>query len=145
MRCLYRADDPACARRLAQLARRAVVRVLRAHGVAHPVEVSVVLADDPTVRALNRAYRGQDRTTDVLAFPQDGPGPVLGDVVISVPQAARQARRAGHPLAREVALLATHGTLHLLGYEDDTEAGRRAMWEVQHRLLHGRPGRRGNG
>jgi len=95
----------------------------------------VVLADDATVRSLNRVYRGQDRTTDVLAFPQDGRGGLLGDVVISVEQAARQARRARHPLSHEVALLAIHGTLHLLGYEDETEAGRRAMWEVQSRLL----------
>lgn len=95
----------------------------------------MVLADDGTVRALNCAYRGKDRTTDVLAFPQDGRGGLLGDVVISLDQAARQARRVRHPLLHELALLAIHGTLHLLGYEDETEGGRRAMWEVQSRLL----------
>jgi probable rRNA maturation factor len=95
----------------------------------------VVLADDATVRALNRTYRGRDRTTDVLAFPQGGEGGLLGDVVISLPQAARQARRVGHSLAREVALLAIHGTLHLLGYEDETARGRKRMWEAQDRLL----------
>jgi probable rRNA maturation factor len=99
------------------------------------VEVSVLLADDATVRSLNRTYRGEERATDVLAFPQDGQGGMLGDVVISVEQAARQARRARHPLLREVALLAIHGTLHLLGYEDHTPRGRRAMWAAQRRLL----------
>lgn len=95
----------------------------------------MVLADDATVRALNRTYRGRDRTTDVLAFPQGGEGGLLGDVVISLPQAARQARRVGHSLAREVALLAIHGTLHLLGYEDETARGRKRMREAQDRLL----------
>ncbi|MFN3285245.1 MAG: rRNA maturation RNase YbeY [bacterium] len=135
VRFLYRAGGRAWARSLAGAARGAVRLTLQDQGVAGPVEVSVVLADDATVRSLNRAYRGKDRTTDVLAFPQDGAGGLLGDVVISVQQAARQARRARHPLAREVALLAVHGTLHLLGYEDETPHGRRAMWEVQRRLV----------
>ncbi|MCS7234609.1 MAG: rRNA maturation RNase YbeY [Armatimonadota bacterium] len=123
------------ARDLARAARRAVRLTLRDQGVTGPVEVSVLLADDATVRSLNRTYRGEERTTDVLAFPQNGQGGMLGDVVISVEQAARQARRARHSLAREVALLAIHGTLHLLGYEDHTPPGRRAMWAAQRRLL----------
>ncbi len=135
MRSLYRARGPARARDLAQAARRAVRLTLQDQGVAGPVEVSVLLADDATVRSLNRTYRGEERATDVLAFPQDGQGGMLGDVVISVEQAARQARRARHPLLREVALLAIHGTLHLLGYEDHTPRGRRAMWAAQRRLL----------
>lgn len=108
--------------------------VLRA-AAAQAGEVTVVLADDHTMRELNRRYRGYDRTTDVLAFPQNGPAHLLGDVVISLPQAARQARRAGHPLEHEVALLAIHGTLHLLGYEDETPAGRRRMHRTQTELL----------
>jgi len=132
VRSLYRPEQ---VRSLAQGARRAVRLTLRALGVAGPAEVSVVLADDATVRALNRTYRGQDRTTDVLAFPQDGQAGLLGDVVISLEQAARQARRARHALSREVALLAIHGTLHLLGYEDETDVGRRTMGDLQRRLL----------
>jgi len=128
-------SSPASLRKLAQGVRRAVRLVLQSAGRSASAEVSVVLADDATVRALNCAYRGYPRTTDVLAFPQNGEGGLLGDVVISVPQAARQARRVGHSLQREVALLAIHGTLHLLGYEDDTARGRKAMQEVQDRLL----------
>ena len=83
------------------------------------------------MRRLNRRYRRKDRTTDVLAFPirqhsvrlsprAPRPAPVmLGDVVISLPQAARQAKEAGHPLERELAVLVTHGVLHLLGYDHE--------------------------
>ncbi len=97
------------------------------------------------MRALNARHRGADRTTDVLSFgprlPAGKPGASaaaglvrdvdgeldLGDVVISPGQAARQARRRGWPPAREVAFLAAHGALHLVGFEDETPAGRREM------------------
>ncbi|MGH7351161.1 MAG: rRNA maturation RNase YbeY, partial [Candidatus Methylomirabilales bacterium] len=77
---------------------------------------------------------------DVLAFPQPqgfaSPGPhLLGDVVISVDTAARQAKAHGHSLNQELALLLIHGLLHLLGYDDSRPAARRRMWSVQARLL----------
>lgn len=97
-------------------------------------EVSVLLTDDDTVHHLNRTYRAIDAPTDVLAFAQaDAPagGPetpiyedslrLLGDVVISLDTAVRQAALRGVPLADEVSELAAHGTLHLLGYRDETE------------------------
>jgi len=94
-------------------------------------QVDLTLAGSQRVRALNRAYRGVDRTTDVLSFsqregeddgtPADAPR-VLGDVIVALPVASRQARRFGHGLAREVAFLAVHGTLHLLGYDHETPA-----------------------
>ncbi len=81
------------------------------------------------MRALNRRFRGQVRATDVLAFPlhehssaSAGNG-YLGDVVISLEMARRQARRLGHSLAREVQLLILHGVLHLLGYDHETDRG----------------------
>lgn len=97
------------------------------------------------MRSLNERYRGQRRSTDVLSFGhQLRPGtqgadaiPLLrreadgtlefGDIVICSPVAARQARRRRHPLTHEVALLAAHGALHLIGYEDETPAGYRRM------------------
>ena len=96
------------------------------------------------MRTLNARHRGLARTTDVLSFGQDLRGAKgveaarglrrdpdggldVGDIVISVPRAARQAKRRGHPLAREVAFLAAHGALHLLGHEDDSPAGYREM------------------
>jgi probable rRNA maturation factor len=104
-------------------------------------EVGCLLVTDARIRALNRRYRGEDRATDVLAFPQgEGEGPaghpaVLGDVVISVETAARQAARAGHSLTSEAALLLIHGILHLLGHDHATAAARRRMWALQRRLL----------
>ena len=107
--------------------------------------VTLAFVDDAEMRELNRRYRRRDRTTDVLSFGEDlgpgtrgadavrrlAPGPDgithLGDIVISGAQAARQSRRRRWPLASEVAFLAAHGTLHLLGFEDDTTAGYREM------------------
>ena len=90
-------------------------------------EISVVLCDDPFIQELNAAYRGQNKPTDVLSFAQDDPV-LLGDVVISLPTAAHQAQAAGWSLENEIALLGLHGLLHLLGHDDETEAG---AWEMQ--------------
>ena len=104
-------------------------------------EVGCLLVTDRRIRALNRRYRGEDHPTDVLAFPQvEGGGPpgqpgLLGDVVISVETAARQAAGAGHSLEREAALLLIHGILHLLGHDHATAAERRRMCALQRRLL----------
>jgi len=100
----------------------------------------VLLVGDRAIRRLNRAYLSRDHPTDVLAFPQPRgfslPGPhLLGDVVISVDTAARQAKAHGHSLNQELALLLIHGLLHLLGYDDSTPAARRRMWSTQARLL----------
>jgi len=86
---------------------------------AGTVEVAVV--DDAEIRRLNARYRGVARRTDVLAFPletPDAPGQLIGQIVISADTARRQARRVGVPLALELDLLVTHGTLHLVGYDD---------------------------
>lgn len=76
---------------------------------------------DRRIRSLNRRYRGKNRPTDVLAFP--GEGPLLGDIVISVSFAGRQAQRRGEPRSREVDRLLLHGYLHLLGYDHETDGG----------------------
>ena len=86
-----------------------------------------MLCDDPFIQALNAEYRGQDKPTDVLSFAQDDPE-LLGDIVISLPTAARQAEAACWTLENEIALLGVHGLLHLLGHDDETEAG---AWEMQ--------------
>ncbi len=122
------------------LIRDVVSEALRLQGYREPPDVSVALVDDAYIQVLNREYRGVDQPTDVLAFPlepeehRDGE-PALGDIVISIERARDQARQFKHPLRREVALLAVHGLLHLLGYEDETEAGASAMWSKQKELL----------
>ena len=94
-------------------------------------EVSIALLPDARLRALNRAYRRKDKTTDVLSFPSDVPG-VLGDVAIARGIAAKQARYAGHSLATELRVLALHGLLHLIGYDHERDRGE--MHRVEARL-----------
>jgi probable rRNA maturation factor len=99
----------------------------------------VVLTDDEEVRALNRDYRGIDRTTDVLSFPmQEGEGAglvpgLLGDVVVSVEQAARQAPDGD--VEREVVRLLAHGLCHLRGLDHGTRTEARKMNAEEQRLL----------
>ena len=106
--------------------------ILKAAGVSRS-ELSLLLVGDQAMRRLNRLYRHKDRTTDVLAFPTRDSSRVtrhaspvtssmLGDVVISLPQASRQAKQAGHAIEREMAALMIHGVLHLLGYDHERSA-----------------------
>jgi probable rRNA maturation factor len=91
-------------------------------------ELSIVLTGDARIQELNRVYRRKNKPTDVLAFAQregklgDRAGTVLGDVVISVPTARRQAEAASHSVVHEVLWLLAHGLLHLLGWDHDTPA-----------------------
>ena len=88
----------------------------------------MALVPDARVRALNRQYRRKDAPTDVLSFPAEEKGQ-LGDVVIAVGVARRQAREAGHSLQTELRVLALHGLLHLLGYDHEHDDGRMARLE----------------
>ena len=103
--------------------------LLRHERVTNDPEISVVFCNDPFIQNLNREYRQKDMPTDVLSFAQDDTD-VLGDIIISLPTAARQAATAGWPLESEIILLGMHGLLHLLGYDDETAAG---AWEMQRR------------
>lgn len=95
----------------------------------HNAELSILFVGDRAMRTLNRRYRGKDRTTDVLSFSlREGAfshiqPEVLGDIVIAVPTAARQAVEAGHTLGREIEVLLVHGLLHLLGYDHERSEG----------------------
>jgi probable rRNA maturation factor len=100
-------------------------------------ELAVVLARDVLVRRLNRTYRRKDVPTDVLSFegaPNEGQ---LGDIVISVDTAARQAREQGRPLAQELDVLVLHGFLHLLGHDHEKDDGTMSRLEgrLRRRLL----------
>ncbi len=100
--------------------RRWVRTVLR-HLDQTQAELSLALVIDSEIHSLNRQYRGIDKPTDVLSFPlADALQPsLLGDVVISVETAARQAQRRGHSLREELQTLLIHGILHLLGYDHE--------------------------
>jgi probable rRNA maturation factor len=91
-------------------------------------EVTVAISSDTRIRALNRQFRRKDKPTDVLSFEAGEPGR-LGDVVIALGVARRQARDAGHSLDTELRVLALHGLLHLLGYDHEHDDGRMARLE----------------
>ena len=105
-----------------------------------PAHLTLLLTDDNTLQQLNHRYRGLNKVTDVLSF-EDGAAiapnaPIyLGDIAISVPQAARQAGRGGHSVSAELQLLTVHGVLHLLGYDHATAEEQAVMWAAQATIL----------
>lgn len=103
-------------------------------------EWSILLTGDDQIQQLNRIYRRKNKPTDVLAFAQregehaDAASPLLGDVIVSVPTARRQAAEAGRNVGDEVTMLLAHGLLHLLGWDHDTDARDRRMRRETARL-----------
>lgn len=147
-------EDAACGSWL----ERVCVAVLEQESISQ--HVSLVIADDETVRELNAEYRGLDKTTDVLSFAFDNEGEYhgegdapsdwsadeafvlppgesawLGEVIVSYPQAVRQAREAGHSVEREVAHLITHGILHLMGHDHMDDEEEREMNAKERRVM----------
>jgi len=103
-------------------------------------ELSILFVGDQRMRGLNRRYRGKDRTTDVLAFPMRGvphsSSHLLGDVVIAVPTAARQAKQGHRSLDEELTVLLVHGILHLCGYDHErSETEARRMYRRERMIL----------
>jgi probable rRNA maturation factor len=102
--------------------------------------LSLSLVSDNAIRALNLEYRGRDAATDVLSFPLDPapkssvPEPLLGDVVISVETARRQAAAYDASLQREIYRLLIHGLLHLMGHDHEALGERRTMQREERRL-----------
>lgn len=137
---------------LVALVARLAEAALAAEHSAGPDRVTVFITLDETLRDLNHRFNGLDEVTDVLSFndaagwkdgqPPDGPPsfpdggqPRLGDVVISLPQAVRQAGAAGDPAERELAVLTVHGVLHLLGYDHALPAEERVMFGKTERVI----------
>jgi len=123
----------------ADLLERAAQAALAFSG-ADDADLSLVVTDDAHIQNLNRDFLHQDAPTDVLAFPADESDPetgrrYLGDVIISLPRAAGQARERGHPVEAEVQLLVVHGILHLLGHDHAGQEDKAAMWAAQTVIL----------
>ena len=117
---------------LKSIVREAILRTLDYEDFVYDAEVSVTFCDNEYIRKLNKKYRDKDKATDVLSFPiyDDGnfdpteciSGAVLGDIVISLERAKEQAAEIGNSFLHEVAFLAIHSTLHLLGYDHERSA-----------------------
>ena len=141
-----------------------VAQTLSEVHITHPVMLTVLVTDDDGIRDMNKQYREIDTSTDVLSFPllneplveapadqlwtpQEPAEPQpdfvtppdmimnLGDVILSWPTIVRQAEQAGHAPIYELLYLLSHGVLHLVGYDDHTEAGYQAMVGIQQRVL----------
>ncbi|MCB9418851.1 MAG: rRNA maturation RNase YbeY [Ardenticatenaceae bacterium] len=104
--------------------------------------LTVFLTDDGRIQQLNRDFLGHDKPTDVLSFPAGVPMPgmetlatYLGDIIIALPYAARQAAAAGHDADAELQLLAVHGALHLLGHDHAAPEEKAIMWAAQTAVL----------
>ncbi|HJN93496.1 MAG TPA: rRNA maturation RNase YbeY [Dehalococcoidia bacterium] len=124
------------------LLRAAVTVTLASRRLRAPRAISVTITDTRTVQRLNKRYLGDDKPTDVLSFNVDIPGLRrpdrvidLGALIVALPVAARGARERGVDLADEIALLLTHGTLHLLGFDHETRPDDAAMRELERKAL----------
>ncbi|WP_066049791.1 rRNA maturation RNase YbeY [Robertmurraya korlensis] len=115
--------------------------------MTEPCELSVTFVNNDRIQEINREYRGKDKPTDVISFALEELGEgeiqitggnmprVLGDIIISTDKAREQAVDYGHSVDRELGFLAVHGFLHLLGYDHETEAEEKEMFDLQRRIL----------
>ena len=129
---------------LRELVRRALTAAFEYEGVDGDAEVSVTFVSDAGIRKYNREYRGIDRVTDVLSFPQFADlaeeipevGEIcLGDVVICKDKAEEQAQEFGHAFEREIIYLFVHSVLHLLGYDHEAEADKKIMRQREEEIM----------
>ena len=141
---IYFEDGQAVSEEIRKTMERAACRCLETEGVdGQRAELSVTFVDPEEIRILNRDYRGVDKVTDVLSFPQfEGADEMpqqgelcLGDVVICREKAAGQAEEFGHSFEREIIYLFTHRVLHLLGYDHMTDEDKRQMRQREEEVM----------
>ncbi|MCK6417404.1 MAG: rRNA maturation RNase YbeY [Alphaproteobacteria bacterium] len=97
-------------------------------------EVSILLADDTFIKDLNKTWRGKNKATNVLSFPQDTPG-ILGDIVLAQETIAREAKAQRKSFAAHLTHLVIHGYLHLIGYDHENKADARKMEDLEIKIL----------
>lgn len=130
---------------LRTLIRKCCRNVLVEEGFNEKAEISVSFVSNERIKALNKAFRGTNKVTDVLSFPLGSGGVydknletnafLLGDIVISLEKAFAQCKEYGHSFDREVAFLATHSVLHLLGYDHQTKEENEIMRGKEEKIL----------
>lgn len=135
-----------------ELIERTALECIEDANLEDACDISIILVDDEKIKMLNREFRNNDAPTDVLSFPMlemmegnvlyeegdldlDTGLLLLGDIVISLETADRQALEYGHSLERELAFLTSHGVFHLLGYDHVDESGGKRMFEKQEEVL----------
>ena len=138
----------------AALIKKAATMALAAEGVDTPCIISVMLTDDAGIHEVNRDFRGVDRPTDVLSFPQNELEPgqfapedcerdldtgavLLGDMMISLPRCEAQGQEFGHGFKREIMYLTVHSVLHLLGYDHVDEGEMKAQMRAREKAIMG--------
>lgn len=138
---------------ITEIIKSAVEKSLQSEGFELPSEVSILLVEDAEIQEINKVQRKIDKPTDVLSFPivdmLDGKiisnegdfdieeeALLLGDIVISLETAARQAEEYGHSFERELAFLVTHGIFHLLGYDHPDQIQEKRMMDKQEEVLN---------
>ncbi len=159
MNIIFTTDDVSVPEGAEQLLQKAAKATLDTCGVTDNVQVGVKLCTDEHIKSINKEFREIDKSTDVLSFPMldlsapitDGGEPetpmeleidpetgemMLGDIVISVETASRQAEEYGHSLEREMAYLLVHGMLHLLGYDHMEESDKKIMRQSEEIILN---------
>lgn len=116
-----------------KLIKSAAAEFARVFKISKDKELSLALAGEAEIKRLNRIYRGRDQVTDILSFA--GEENFLGELVINYGQIKRQAKQSRVSVRRELVFILTHGLLHLIGYDDKTEAGRRKMIELGEKFV----------
>lgn len=125
---------------MGKILRNTAIETLKYEKHAQDVDLSIVIDDDKHMNELNKRFRDIDSTTDVLSFQANEIDPdskilYIGDIIISLEQAARQAEKLNHPIIDELQLLTVHGTLHLLGHDHSEVDEKNKMWDSQKSIL----------
>lgn len=135
-------------REMQQLIKKVVNTVENLENLPENTEVSIVIVDNSYMQELNHIYRGQNCPTDVLSFAMNELGEdepdfdydeginLLGDIIVSLEQAMVQCEEYGHSLERELGYLVTHGMLHLIGYDHETEDEQKTMRQLEERVMN---------
>lgn len=129
-----------------ELVKKVLTYVAEQEGIEKDAELSISFVSDEEIQEINRTYRGKDQPTDVISFAMQEQGEgeiqivgedfvILGDIIISMDRTKEQAAEYGHSFERELAFLATHGLLHLIGYDHMTEEDEKEMFAKQEKYL----------